>query len=30
MEIPETEALLKESEEVGRIIRGLMKSLPSE
>jgi four helix bundle protein len=30
MEIPETEALLKQSEEVGRIIRGLMKSLPSE
>ncbi len=29
-ENPETEALLERSEEVGRIIRGLLKSLPSD
>jgi four helix bundle protein len=30
METPETDALLERSEEVGRIIRGLLKSLPSD
>jgi four helix bundle protein len=30
IDTPETEALLERSEEVGRIIRGLLKSLPSE
>ena len=29
-ETPETDALLERSEEVGRIIRGLLKSLPSD
>ena len=30
VETPETDALLDRSEEVGRIIRGLLKSLPSD
>jgi four helix bundle protein len=30
METPETDVLLESSEEVGRIIRGLLKSLPSD
>ena len=30
VETPETDALLERSEEVGRIIRGLLKSLPSD
>jgi four helix bundle protein len=30
METPETDVLLERSEEVGRIIRGLLKSLPSD
>ena len=30
METPETDTLLERTEEVGRIIRGLLKSLPSD
>jgi four helix bundle protein len=30
VETPETDALLERSEEVGRIIRGLLKSLPND